>query len=463
MNVFELGLKSIRYIQQNGWGLFLKKVFRRHLKPALRGEHPIAYTIDFIRHMISPLKLRVTEGALERINSIISIIDFKYFFGGYIGMFNLAQMLAREGYPVRMIIVDECRYEPEVWRREIKKYEGLEDFFDLVEVVYAFSRAEAIEVSRRDVFLANSWWTAHVANAARKVLDENRFLYFSQEYEPAFYRMGTCSALALESYSFPHYAIFSTEILREYFRQKRLGVFRDGERFGDESSLSIENAILKFEISREKMAGRRKNKLLFYARPEEHAARNMFELGVMAICNVIRRGYFDKRRWEFYGMGSVEAVEKKVTLEDGLSMRLLPKMSLNEYRDFLPEFDIGLSLMLSPHPSIVPIEMAAAGMWVVTNTFATKTADALRKISSNIIPDEPTVEAIANALVKAIQNLDDYDSRLKGARVHWSQNWKDTFDQERIEKIKTFIDEIRLRRARRDSSELFPKRFRPEI
>jgi hypothetical protein len=138
-------------------------------------------------------------------------------------------------------------------------------------------------------------------------------------------------------------------------------------------------------------------------------------------------------------------------------------MSLNEYRDFLPEFDIGLSLMLSPHPSIVPIEMAAAGMWVITNTFATKTADCLRKISSNMIPDEPTAEAIENALVKAIQNLDDYDSRLKGAQVNWSQNWKKTFDQERIKKIKKFIDDISLREAKRNPLEIVPKDFRPEI
>lgn len=281
-----------------------------------------------------------------------------------------------------------------------------------------------------------------MANAAREHLNAKRFLYFTQEYEPAFYRIGTCSALALESYTFPHYAIFSTEILREYFRRNGLGVFREGRQSGDENSLSIENAILRFEIDKERMMNQGKKKFLFYARPEEHAARNMFELGVMALSNVIKGGSFDTSRWEFYGIGSVEAVEKKITLDDHIYMRLMPKMSLNEYKDFLPEFDIGLSLMLSPHPSIVPLEMAAAGMLVVTNTFANKTAECLREISANIISAEPTVEGIEDAIVMAIKNVNDYDRRIKGARVNWSQNWKDTFDEGKITKIKKFINNI---------------------
>jgi len=409
-------------------------------------ENPAIDVVNHIRHMVSPLNLEIREGAAARINVIISIIDFKYFFGGYIGMFNLAKSLVRGGFRVRMIISEECRYEPDVWRQEIKKYEGLEDFFDLVEVVYAFTRAEAIEVSRDDVFLATSWWTAHVANYGRKYLNSERFLYFSQEYEPAFYRIGTCSAMALESYRFPHYAIFSTEILREFFRQNGLGVFKDGRLAGDECSVPIENAILKFEISKEKMMKRDRRKFLFYARPEEHAARNMFELGIIALSNVIARGQFEADKWEFYGIGSVEEVEKRITLQDGVYMRLLPKMSLNEYKKLLPQYDIGLSLMSSPHPSIVPLEMAAAGLFVVTNTFATKTAESLTRISTNIIPAEPTSAAIEAALETALKTVGDYDARMKGTEVNWSQRWEDTFNEDVMNKITNFARRCNERR-----------------
>jgi hypothetical protein len=319
----------------------------------------------------------------------------------------------------------------------------LEDFFERVEVAYAYTREEALAVSPRDVFLANSWWTAHVANAARAELGVGRFLYFSQEYEPAFYRMGTCSAMALESYGFPHYAVFSTEILRDFFRQSRLGVYRAGEETGDRDSVAVENALLRFEVDADRMRERSgKKRFLYYARPEEHAARNMFELGVIALSRVIRRGYMNGGEWEFCGIGSVEPVERRVTLGDGVYMRLLPKMSLNEYKEFLPGFDVGMSLMLSPHPSIVPLEMAAAGMWVVTNTFANKTAESLGRISGNLIAVEPTVEGLERGLAEAVGKVGDYEERVRGSRVNWSQDWKDTFNKEKREKIKRFVREI---------------------
>ena len=41
--------------------------------------------------------------------------------------------------------------------------------------------------------------------------------------------------------------------------------------------------------------------------------------------------------------------------------------------------------MYTPHPSLVPIEMASAGMLTVTNTFENKTSEALRAISGNLL------------------------------------------------------------------------------
>ena len=35
--------------------------------------------------------------------------------------------------------------------------------------------------------------------------------------------------------------------------------------------------------------------------------------------------------------------------------------------------------MYTPHPSLVPIEMASAGMATVTNSFENKTADAMAR------------------------------------------------------------------------------------
>lgn len=438
--------KAHAYLGNYGIRAFLKKVKEkivdiREFTPDMSSrEHP---TVNFIRQKIAPLNLDRRNGERERVNILISIIDFRYFFGGYIGVFNLAKKLAAEGFKVRMIIVDECRYEPDTWSKEIRKYDGLGGFFDLVDVAYAFSRAEPIMVSGRDVFIATSWWTAHIANYARKYLNSKKFLYLAQEFEPVFYPMGTLAALALESYTFPHYAIFSTEILREYFSRNGLGVFKDGRQSGSELSVAVENAILKFDVDMSGMKNRGKRKLLFYARPEEHAARNMFEIGIIALSNVIMGGHFNIAEWEFFGIGSVDWSNHKITLYDKAFIKLLPKMSLEEYKNLLPEFDIGLSLMMSPHPSIVPLEMAAAGMLVVTNTFANKTAECLKSISTNIIPAEPTIEGVEKALITAIQQNGDYDLRLKGSRIRWSQSWDETFHKGTMNKINEFIAGIK--------------------
>jgi SAM-dependent methyltransferase len=437
--------KSIDYIRNYGFLAFLKKAKGKLSGMSLVSPssskniraHP---AVNFIRQKIAPLSMEIIPDERCRINILISIINFRYFFGGYIGVFNLAKMLNAEGLNVRLIIVDECRYEPEVWRKEIRKYEGLENFFDFVEVEYAFLRSTVIRVSRKDIFVATSWWTAHVANYARKYLNSNRFLYLIQEYEPVFYPMGTFAALALESYTFPHYALFSTTLLREYFSQNRLGVFRDGKEAGEHASVAIENAILKFDVDEVRMGTKVKRKLLFYSRPEEHAARNLFELGVIALSNLIMGGHIDSEKWEFYGIGSVEWGNHKIALHEKTFLQLLPKMSLEEYKNLLPEFDVGLSLMLTPHPSLPPIEMAAAGMLVVTNTYANKTAECLREISTNIMPAEPTVEGIETALISAINECGNYSSRVAGAKVNWSQSWEDTYDRQCMGKIRGLLN-----------------------
>ena len=53
--------------------------------------------------------------------------------------------------------------------------------------------------------------------------------------------------------------------------------------------------------------------------------------------------------------------------------------------------------MYTPHPSLVPIEMASAGMLTVTNSFENKTPATLTAISSNLIAAEPTIDGVADA------------------------------------------------------------------
>jgi len=404
---------------------------------------PQSYNYENVKNKIAPLTLSISNKQEVYINILIPSIDFRYFFGGYIAKFNLAKKLVEIGYNVRLILVDQDSLDLEACKGEIKKYPGLEDVFDLVPVVCALDRTTKIDVSSSDVFIATTWWTAHIAHDAVKQLDTERFIYFIQEFEPFTFPMGAYYALAMQSYSFPHYAAFSTELLQEYFRDNKFGVYEKSvPEDGDEISIYFENAIRSFDLNKSFIQDRKPKKLLFYARPEEHAARNMFDMGMIALQEAVNKGILKSGDWEFYGIGSV-GTDKFYPITDDVNMAVLPRVGLDEYYEMLPKFDLGLSLMYTPHPSLPPLDMAAAGLIVVTNTCMNKTEDKLKKISKNIIGVSPTVGGVVEGLKRGAFLVKDYDLRIEGSRVNWADDWDKTFSEERINRVKGFVESLR--------------------
>ncbi len=403
------------------------------LDPRPGAHDPVDPDLRAVAEKIAPLRLAVRAGALERVNLLIPTFDLRHFFGGYIAKLNLARALAERGLRVRIVTVDPVGSLPRDWRDRVESYSGLAGLFDSVEV--AFGReSPGLEVSRDDTFVATTWWTAHIAHAA---LDGGRFLYLVQEYEPFTFAMGSYAALADESYRFPHFALFSTELLRDFFRRRGLGVYAAGATAGDAASAAFENAISAVDApDASELAGRRPRRLLFYARPEPHAVRNMFEVGVLALGRALESGAF--AGWELDGIGTVHG-GRRLELGGGSSLRLLPRVGQAEYAQLLRAHDVGLSLMYTPHPSLVPIEMASAGMLAVTNTFENKTAEALAAISPNLIAAEPGIEPIARALVDAAAAADDGDRRVRGSRVRWCRDWETSFDDELLDRVIAFL------------------------
>jgi hypothetical protein len=367
-----------------------------------------------------------------RVNLLVPTIDLEHFFGGYIAKFNLAHRLIQAGLRVRVVTVDPVGRLPRSWRQTIEAYSGLDGVFDRLEVTFGREQAP-LEVNPADGFIATTWWTAHIARDALRSLGESgragdaRFLYLIQEYEPFTFPMGTYAALAQESYAAPHFGLFSSELLREYFRRHGIGVFAPGLD-GDALSSSFQNAITDVPPPTvAALAGRPSRRLLFYARPEPHAARNLFELGVLALGRALARGAIPGD-WELNGIGSL-APQTVVPVGEGAALRLLPRMSQADYAQALRDHDVGLALMYTPHPSLVPIEMASAGMLTVTNTFENKTSDALRAISGNLVAAPPVIEAIADALGEAVAGADDAERRVRGSAVAWSRDWQASFDE----------------------------------
>ncbi len=199
----------------------------------------------------------------------------------------------------------------------------------------------------------------------------------------------------------------------------------------------INNAINSFKVSIEDLEQRKKKKFLFYARPEPHAARNLYELGILGLRNAIRTGSFGDD-WEFYGIGTI-GNNRMVALSDNQMLTLLPKVSLKDYLEIIPSYDLGMSLMLSPHPSLVPLEMAAAGIVTITNTFENKTREELEKISANLIGVDPTIEGITRGLTEGLNRIPNYSARLENSKINWPTNWDQVFDQNFINKLDEFL------------------------
>lgn len=389
-----------------------------------------------IAEKIQPLELSVADAAPQRVNLLIPTIDLEHLFGGYIAKFNLALRLAERGLRVRLVTVDPVPALPADWRQRLQSYAGLQGLFDRVEV--AFGRSGPLEVSRSDQLIATTWWTAHIAHGIRERLEARGFVYLIQEYEPFTFPMGSYAALARASYDLEHFALFSTELLREYFRVHRLGVFAADPRRGEERSQAFENAITPVTApAPAALAARSGRRLLFYARPEPHAARNMYELGLLALQRAAQSGLFGPG-WELHGIGSLGPA-RRLRLTEELELQLLPRHSQAEYAALLPGYDLGLALMYTPHPSLVPIEMAAAGMVTVTNTFETKTAEALRAISPNLIAGEPTLEGVTAALRLGVAGVEDGERRARGSAVNWSRDWRRSFHDRLLERVERYL------------------------
>lgn len=402
---------------------------------AIRDRH----TASWIAGKIRPLPPAIDAQAPRRVNILHPAIDPTHFFGGFIAVFNLARRLVEGGQHVRIIALEQSR-PPHGWQKRLEGYEGLDaKALAGLDVVFAGSHRGEIAFSPRDALLATHWTAAHVAHDAAGWIDAERFAYLIQEYEPFTFPLGSAAALSRQSYDLPHSAIFSTELLRDYFAQNRVGVFSGGAEAGRRNSVTFRNAITPVgPVTAESLRNGGPRRLLFYARPERHAERNMFELGSMALDEAISAGRFED--WELIGVGTVGRSRQLTLPRSGARLRLVPRGPQAEYARLLSDGCVGLALMHTPHPSLPPIEMAAAGMPTVTSVFGNKDAAALEAISPNLIAAQPTVEGVAAALARAEEAAADPSARAEGSTLDWPRDWDTALDDATIGAIGRLLE-----------------------
>ena len=110
----------------------------------------------------------------------------------------------------------------------------------------------------------------------------------------------------------------------------------------------------------------------------------------------------------FYGIGLGEAIIK---LDDHNEMKQLPRMSLAEYQNLISSFDVGLCLMASPHPSLLPFDLAGSGAIVVTNSFEVKNQSYFRALGTGfhrahpLLPHGQISACVAHNILSCVRSI----------------------------------------------------------
>lgn len=355
----------------------------------------------------TPLPLRVSElPPAPRLNLLVPALSDQHVFGGIATALRCFDAL-RSAFPsVRILVTDEGGIQPGAkafygrWPL-VKPAEA--DRAESLIVSCGMRQGQPLAVHAGDVFVATAWWTAHIAFPVLDWQDSTfgpqaggvprRLLYLIQDYEPGFYAWSSRYALAEATYRHRErtLAVFNTQILADYFEREdyRFAVSHVLEPRLNPALAAVRAGMVSF---------RKERVILVYGRPT--VERNAFGLIVAALRQWAQR-YPDAARWQVVSAG--EAFEP-IDLGAGCTLQPVGKLSLDDYAAQLARSAIGISLMISPHPSYPPLEMAAFGARVLTNVYANKD---LSRVSDQFVRLERVdPDTLAQALVEGCAAFD---------------------------------------------------------
>jgi hypothetical protein len=286
-----------------------------------------------------------------------------------------------------------------------------------IEFLFAHIDADQthVDVSSEDVFVTTSWWTTW---STVQSVRSHRIIYLLQEDERMFYPEGDEKLRCQETMSNADIHI----LVNSYLLYQHL--VDDG--FGNikQRALWFEPSIL--DNDGERLPATRDPKkwnFFFYARPVNF--RNLFYLGLEVIEKALLDGILDAKDWNFFFAGKDLT---RLALNGSIEPALIQNVKWSQYKKVVKSMDLGLSLMSTPHPSYPPLDLAASGCVVVTNTFGVKTN--LEAYSANIVCGPPTIEGLTNALKKAMPLVYDPIRRQQNcATDQILRDWRTSFER----------------------------------
>ena len=315
--------------------------------------------------------VRPSDVGKPRINLLIPLIDQSKGYAGVATGIEVFMKLARElgdSFDARIITTDMSMSSQYVAPENFSIVSCLdEDVPGKNTIIDGAQRyLSPIFLRENDVLFATAWWTAsgalNIMEQQRKLFlaSPDKFVYLIQDYESGFYPWSTKYSLADRTYHDPGkiIPIFNTDILSDFFAQNT------NVKSGHVLLPGINQKIEK-HIQRNKQ---KEKIVLLYARP--HAERNCLPFLDMLVKTLTNDNPDFWADWEFIAIG--EDFDAGVLRCTG-RIKIHGRLTLEQYGDLASRAALALSLMVSPHPSYPPMELANAGVLVLTNNYSNKT------------------------------------------------------------------------------------------
>ena len=385
------------------------KVFQPALACVDSNFHPFSTLIAETR----PLLSYPSRNERPRLTLLTPTVNPQQTFGGIATAMKLFSKLLTElgdGFDARIVVTD-ADIEPEA-------YAALSDY---TPVPYAASldaeNAALVDANEREggrlnlraneFFFATAWWTAEFALAlerdrARYFGGARPFVYLIQDDEPNFYGRGAKSGLAEATY---HYGEQTIAIINS---EELFSVMTEKYRFPRAYYVPYE---LNERIRERRASVPREPIMLVYGRPA--VARNAFELICAALVIWQQRDPIRASRWSVVFLG-----------EDFPDSLIYPvqnatiggKARLEDYADYLNRALVGVSLMVSSHPSYPPLEMAEAGLATISNVFAGK--DLRRRFDNIVAPDRLDPASLADSIEESVARMEPFIGAIVARQPH---------------------------------------------
>lgn len=339
------------------------------------------------------LEALTSNGSTPRVHLLLETFDPDNYFAGIKTAVEAAGRLARQrgsGLSVHIVQDSGKGYDDTVTALTSVLRESALDDVTAALAVNVPTRREDPSYSSSDLWVATYWTTAHALQAlvAAGQASADRVVYLIQDFEPGFYPWGSLYAKASATYSAGFRTLVNSTSLQRFLQDR-------SEAQADVAfAPAVDPGPLRAAAERWSPAPGGVVRVLFYARPSK--PRNMYPLGLAAL-----------RAWAA-GLPSGltahvrlagEEIEEELDLGSRVVVERLGKVDYQAYFDLLGDTDVGLALMLSPHPGHLALEMPLAGIPTVTNDF-----EGYRSAwVDGLTVSPPDVEHLAAALAEATQ------------------------------------------------------------